>query len=185
MATHPLAGQPAPDDMLINVPRLVAAYYTTKADPGDRAQRVSFGTSGHRGSSLDGTFTEDHIVAICQAIVEDRASRGVQGPLFLGMDTHALSEPAFRTAVEVFAAGEVQVVVDEGLGYTPTPVVSHAILVHNRERGAGARPLADGVVVTPPCSSPSPASTSAFPPTTSRPCWPSGKAKWACRSITC
>jgi len=147
------------------VPRLVAAYYTTKVDPGDPAQRVSFGTSGHRGSSLDGTFTEDHILAICQAIVEERASRGVHGPLFLGMDTHALSEPAFRTAVEVFAAGEVQVLVDRELGYTPTPVISHAILAHNRERGTGARLLADGVVITPSHNPPSDGGFKYNPPT--------------------
>jgi phosphoglucomutase len=146
VATHELAGQPAPETLLVNVPRLVAAYYTTHPDPADAAQRVSFGTSGHRGSSLDGTFTEDHILAICQAISEDRRRQGIEGPLFLGMDTHALSEPAFRTAVEVFAGNGVELRVDERLGYTATPVVSHAILGWNRDR---SRPRADGVLATP------------------------------------
>ncbi len=146
MATHELAGQPAPETMLVNVPRLVAAYYTTHPDPADAAQRVSFGTSGHRGSSFDGTFTEDHILAICQAICEDRRGQGIEGPLFLGMDTHALSEAAFRTAVEVFAGNGVELRVDERLGYTATPVVSHAILGWNRDR---SRPRADGVLATP------------------------------------
>ncbi len=146
MALHPLAGKPAPRTMLVNVPRLVAAYYTRRPDPADPAQRVAFGTSGHRGSSLKGSFNEDHILAIAQAIVEYRASRGIDGPLFVGMDTHALSEPARATALEVFAARGVAARVQAGLGYTPTPGVSHAILTHNRGRTTG---LADGVVITP------------------------------------
>ena len=148
MATSPLAGKPAPAEILVDVPRLMAAYYTTHPDPGDVAQRVSFGTSGHRGSSLDGTFTEDHILAICQAIAEDRAAAGIGGPLFLGVDTHALSEAAFRTAVEVFAANDIVLRIDADLGPTATPVISHAILGHNRDaRAWGAH--ADGVVATP------------------------------------
>ncbi|HZP42743.1 MAG TPA: phosphoglucomutase (alpha-D-glucose-1,6-bisphosphate-dependent) [Candidatus Binatia bacterium] len=146
MATSPLAGKRAPLELLVNVPRLVAAYWAVRPDPADPAQRVAFGTSGHRGSSLRGSFNEAHIVAICAAIVEHRTARGVGGPLFLGIDTHALSEPALVTALEVFAAHGVEVVVQDGLGYTPTPVVSHAILAHNRGR---ASRLADGVVVTP------------------------------------
>ena len=128
MAVHPLAGKPAPRDLLVNVPRLVAAYYTRRPDVNDPAERVAFGTSGHRGSSFARSFNEPHIAAICQAIAEHRHTRRVTGPLFLGMDTHALSEPAFVTAVEVFAAHGVDLMVQDGLGYTPTPVVSHAIL---------------------------------------------------------
>src|SRR2546425_1037602 len=146
MAVHPLAGKPAPRDLLVNVPRLVAAYYTRRPDMNDAAQRVGFGTSGHRGSSLARSFNEVHIAAICQAIAVLRHARGVTGPLFLGMDTHALSEPAFVTAVEVFAAHGVELMVQDGLGYTPTPVVSHAILGYNRGRTSA---LADGVVLTP------------------------------------
>jgi phosphoglucomutase len=146
MAVHPNAGKPAPREQLADVPRLVAAYYTEHPDPAVAAQRVAFGTSGHRGSSLHAAFNEDHIVAIAQAVVEVRAADGVTGPLFVGKDTHALSEPALRTALEVFAAHGVTVLVQDGLGYTPTPVVSHAILVHNRGR---TDRLADGVVITP------------------------------------
>ena len=146
MSTNELAGKPAPRELLVNVPRLVSAYYTTHPDPAEREQRVSFGTSGHRGSSLDGTFNEDHVLAICQAIVELRRTRRIDGPLFVGMDTHALSEPALASAVEVFAANEVDIMVQSGRGYTPTPVISHAILTYNQDRGAG---LADGVVITP------------------------------------
>ncbi len=151
MTLHPLAGQPAPQEMLVNVPRLVAAYYTTHPDPADPAQRVAFGTSGHRGTSLAGSFNEDHILAICQAIAEYRAGQGITGPLYAGMDTHALSEPALLTAVEVLAANSVNLVIQRGRGYTPTPVISHAILTWNRDHGnrgqASAR--ADGVVITP------------------------------------
>ena len=146
MFVHPLAGKPAPPDLLINVPRLISAYYTEKPDPSNPAQQVSFGTSGHRGSSLKGTFNDDHIAAICQAIVEYRASAAITGPLFLGMDTHALSEPAHATAVEVFAANGVELYIDAASGYTPTPVISHAILTHNRAGATGGK--ADGVVIT-------------------------------------
>ncbi len=147
---HPLAGQPPTPAMLANIPRLVAAYYTEKPDAGVAAQRVSFGTSGHRGSSLEGSFNEAHILAITQAICEYRAqSAGASsgpGPLFLAKDTHALSEPAFATALEALAANGVEVMVDSDLGYTPTPALSHAILVYNRGRREG---LADGIVITP------------------------------------
>ncbi|MFN8544671.1 MAG: phosphoglucomutase (alpha-D-glucose-1,6-bisphosphate-dependent) [Candidatus Binatia bacterium] len=146
MAQHPLAGKPAPRDLLVNVPRLVASYYTLRPDPDEPAQRVAFGTSGHRGSSLRGSFNEAHIVAIAQAIVEHRRAGGIDGPLFVGMDTHALSEPALVSALEVFAAHGVDVMLQDGLGYTPTPVISHAILGYNRGRTQG---LADGVVITP------------------------------------
>ncbi len=146
MSAHELAGRRAPPELLINVPRLVSAYYTDRPDPQNPAQRISFGTSGHRGSSLDCSFNEDHVMAICQAICELRASRGITGPLYAGMDTHALSEPALRTALEVFAANQVNVFVQRGFGYTPTPVISHAILTYNRGRAAGR---ADGIVITP------------------------------------
>jgi phosphoglucomutase len=145
MSTHPLAGKPAPSELLVGVPRLVASYYTERPDPEDPGQLVSFGTSGHRGSSLSGTFNESHIRAIGQAVAEYRRSQRIDGPMFVGMDTHALSEPAMRTAVEVLAGNEVTVVLPDDLGFTPTPVVSHAILGHNR----AGRSLADGVVVTP------------------------------------
>ncbi len=146
MAPHAFAGKPAPRSILVNVPRLVSAYYAYKPDPAIAEQRVSFGTSGHRGSSLDVAFNEDHILAVVQAVCEYRASKGVNGPLFLGMDTHALSEPAFMSALEVLAANGVETRIQKGLGYTPTPVVSHAILTYNRGRTTG---LADGVVITP------------------------------------
>src|SRR3989442_11541592 len=127
MAVHSLAGKPAPRDLLVNVPRLVAAYYTRRPDMDDAAERVAFGTSGHRGSSFTRSFNEPHIAAICQAIPEHRHTRGVTGPLFLGMDTHALSEPAFVTAVEVFAAPGADGMGQACLGYTPTPAGSHAL----------------------------------------------------------
>jgi phosphoglucomutase len=146
MTTHPLAGQPAPKELLGNIPRLVAAYYTERPDPADPSQRVSFGTSGHRGSALSASFNEAHILAITQAVCDYRRSAGINGPLFLGMDTHALSEPAFATALEVLAANAVQVCMDAARGYTPTPAVSHAILTYNRGRNGG---LADGIVITP------------------------------------
>ena len=146
MSVSPLAGKPAPAELLINVPRLVSAYYTLRPNPAEPTQRVSFGTSGHRGSSLTNSFNEAHILAICQAIAELRRARGVTGPLYIGMDTHALSEPAFATAVEVFAGNGVDIVIQAGGGYTPTPVISHAILTHNRGKATG---LADGVVITP------------------------------------
>ncbi|WP_369776929.1 phosphoglucomutase (alpha-D-glucose-1,6-bisphosphate-dependent) [Streptomyces sp. R33] len=140
------AGQQARPEDLVDVARLVTAYYALHPDPADPGQRVSFGTSGHRGSSLATAFNEDHIAATSQAICEYRAQQGIDGPLFLGADTHALSEPARVTALEVFAANDVTVLVDAAEGYTPTPAVSHAILTHNRERTSA---LADGVVVTP------------------------------------
>ncbi|RRR85916.1 phosphoglucomutase (alpha-D-glucose-1,6-bisphosphate-dependent) [Streptomyces sp. RP5T] len=140
------AGQVAGPDDLIDVARLVTAYYTLHPDPAEPAQRVAFGTSGHRGSSLAAAFNEDHIAATSQAICEYRAAQGTDGPLFLGADTHALSEPARVTALEVFAANDVTVLIDQADGYTPTPAVSHAILTHNRHRNSA---LADGVVVTP------------------------------------
>jgi len=146
MPLHPLAGKPAPREMLVNIPRLVSAYYTHRPDLDDPAQRVAFGTSGHRGSSLKGAFNEAHILAIAQAIVEQRQASGIGGPLWIGMDTHALSEPALASALEVFAAHGVEVMLQDGLGYTPTPVISHAILTYNRGRTSG---LSDGVVITP------------------------------------
>jgi phosphoglucomutase len=146
MKKSPLAGKPAPRDLLIDVSKLVSAYYTEKPDPSDPAQQVSFGTSGHRGSSLDHSFNEDHILAVCQAIVEYRGSESINGPLFIGKDTHALSEPALRTALEVFAANGLNIRFQKGLGYTPTPAISNAILNYNRARDAG---LSDGVVITP------------------------------------
>ena len=146
MALSELAGKPAPHDLLTNIPRLIAAYYTEKPDPAEISHRVSFGTSGHRGSSLKGTFNEDHILAICQAIAEQRAAEGATGPLYLGMDTHALSEPAHRTAIEVFSGNGIDVRIQAGGGYTPTPVVSFAILTYNVGRTEGR---ADGVVITP------------------------------------
>jgi phosphoglucomutase len=146
MAVHELAGKPAPRSFLVNVPRLVSAYYALKPDASVPAQRVSFGTSGHRGSSLRSSFNENHILAVSQAIFEHRRRAGVDGPLFVGMDTHALSEPAFVTALEVLAAHDVELRVQEGRRYTPTPAVSHAILTWNRGRKSG---LADGIVITP------------------------------------
>ncbi len=145
MALHPLAGKPAPRDMLINVPRLMTAYYTLHPDATIATQRVAFGTSGHRGTSLEDSFNEDHVLAIAQAICEYRRAQGIRGPLFMGMDTHALSEAAHATALEVFAANGVEVMIHRGLGYTPTPVISHAILSWNRRGGEQA----DGVVITP------------------------------------
>ncbi|MGA2490281.1 MAG: phosphoglucomutase (alpha-D-glucose-1,6-bisphosphate-dependent) [Anaerolineales bacterium] len=146
MNVHPLAGKIAPYEYLINVPRLISAYYTHQPDPANPDQRVSFGTSGHRGSSLNNSFNEAHILAISQAICEWRRSQNTTGPLYLGMDTHALSEPALYTAIEVFAANGVNTVIQQGFGYTPTPVISHTILAYNRGRTTG---LADGVVITP------------------------------------
>ncbi|MBV8070216.1 MAG: alpha-D-glucose phosphate-specific phosphoglucomutase [Acidobacteriaceae bacterium] len=140
------AGKPANPSQLINVPRLIASYYSLKPDPHEVSQRVSFGTSGHRGSSYTASFNENHILAITQAICRYRERQGTTGPLFLGMDTHALSEPAFMSALEVLAAHHIEVMIDEAGGYTPTPSLSHAILKHNRHRKAG---LADGIVITP------------------------------------
>jgi phosphoglucomutase len=143
---HELAGKPAERAMLVNVPRLVSAYYTRKPEVSEPAERVSFGTSGHRGSSLTNSFNEDHVLAISQAICEYRQAKNITGPLFMGMDTHALSEAALASALEVLAANGVSVMIQKGLGYTPTPVISHAILTYNRGRKDG---LADGVVITP------------------------------------
>jgi phosphoglucomutase len=141
MPVHPLAGKPAPQELLCNIPRLVADYYLLEPDPSVPEQRVDFGTSGHRGVSTDASFNEAHILAIAQALAEYRKAQGYSGPLFLGMDTHALSEPALATTLEVLAANGVEVMIQEGRGYTPTPVISHAILTHNRGRSSK---LADG-----------------------------------------
>ncbi len=146
MSEHELAGKPAPRELLTNIPRLMAAYYTIKPDSDDPAQRVAFGTSGHRGSSFSGNFNVDHILAVSQAICDYRLAQGYSGPLYLGMDTHALSEAAQATAVEVFAANDVPLFIQADSGYTPTPVISFAILTHNRGRKDG---FADGVVITP------------------------------------
>lgn len=145
-ATAALPGQPAPHDLLVNVPRLISAYYSGRPDPSVAAQRVAFGTSGHRGSSFDNGFNEWHVLAISQAICDHRRQKGIDGPLFLGIDTHALSTPAFNSAVEVLAANGVELMLSQDDEYTPTPAVSHAILVYNRGRSSG---LADGIVITP------------------------------------
>jgi phosphoglucomutase len=142
----PLAGKPAEPSLLVNVPRLLTCYYTGEPDPSVPSQRVAFGTSGHRGSSFDNSFNEGHILAITQAICLYRKEKGIDGPLFIGIDTHALSEPAFASALEVLAANGVDVMVDAKGGYTPTPGISHAVLGHNRGRTRG---LADGIVITP------------------------------------
>jgi len=143
---HPLAGLPAPSSMLVNVPRLVTAYFNESPDPTHSTERVAFGTSGHRGSALLRSFNEAHILAVSQAVCEHRKERGIDGPLFLGIDTHALSEPALETALSVLCANGVTVMVDAARGYTPTPVISHAILTYNRGRSTG---LGDGIVITP------------------------------------
>ncbi|WBB81594.1 phosphoglucomutase (alpha-D-glucose-1,6-bisphosphate-dependent) [Micromonospora sp. WMMD882] len=143
---HARAGQPAEPADLVDVPRLVTAYYTEHPDPADPAQQVSFGTSGHRGSSLRNAFNEDHILAVTQALCDYRRANGVDGPLFLARDTHALSAPATVSALEVLAANDVTALVDSRDGYTPTPALSHAVLTHNRGRTSG---LADGIVITP------------------------------------
>src|SRR6201988_627832 len=134
MKTNPLAGKPAPKDLLIDVSQLEAAFYETKPDPSDPNQLVSFGTSGHRGTSLNGTFTEAHILAISQAICEYRQAHDIQGPLYMGKDTHALSTPAQRTALEVLAANGIETIIQRSGGVTPTPVISRAILTYNRRR---------------------------------------------------
>jgi phosphoglucomutase len=146
MAANPRAGQPAQPEDLIDLSHLVTAYYTVNPDPEDISQQVAFGTSGHRGSSLDGAFNEAHILATTQAIAEYRAAQGITGPLFIGRDTHGLSEPAWVSALEVLAANDVAVLVDSADRYTPTPAISHAILTYNRGRSSA---LADGIVVTP------------------------------------
>ncbi len=143
---NPLAGKAVKPSMLVNVPRLVTAYFTGKPDPAVPSQRVAFGTSGHRGSAFDNAFNEAHILAISQAICDHRQRNGITGPLFIGIDTHALSEPALASALEVFAANEVDAIIDERGGYTPTPVISHATLTYNANRTTG---FADGIVITP------------------------------------
>src|SRR5690242_17744335 len=146
MALSPLAGKPAPRDLLVDVARLERAYYEYRPDVGNPDERVSFGTSGHRGSSLRGSFTEAHILAITQAICEYRREKQIDGPLFMGKDTHALSGPAQRTALEVLAANGVETIIQRDDGFTPTPVISHAILVYNKGR---TEHLGDGIVITP------------------------------------
>ena len=146
MKVNAAAGKPADPSILVNVPKLVTAYYALRPDPNEARQRVVFGTSGHRGSAFDCAFNEWHILAITQAICDHRKLQKIEGPLFLGMDTHALSEPAFASAMEVLAANNVDVMLSEGTPYTPTPAVSHAILRYNSGRASG---LADGIVITP------------------------------------
>src|SRR5215210_737794 len=146
MTVDPRAGQLPDPSMLANIPRLVSAYYTQHPDPTRREERVAFGTSGHRGTSLKGAFTESHILATTQAICQYRHEQEIDGPVFLGIDTHALSESAFGSALEVLAANGVDAMIDANDGYTPTPAVSHAILSYNAKRTAG---LADGIVITP------------------------------------
>lgn len=146
MGIHSLAGKPAPTSMLINIPRLVSAFYSLRPDPHNTEERVSFGTSGHRGSSIKKSFNQNHVLAISQAICEYRKEHNINGPLFIGQDTHALSEPALQTAIRVFAANGVRLKVENNFGYTPTPVISHAILVYNRHSEVEQ---ADGVVITP------------------------------------
>jgi phosphoglucomutase len=162
MPVSPLAGQPVDEATLVNVPRLMSAYYTRRPDPGVRDQRVTFGTSGHRGSAFDCAFNEHHILAITQAICLHRRQQKVDGPLFLAMDTHALSEAAWATALEVLAANDVDVMIDSDHGYTPTPVLSHAILTYNRNRTSG---LADGIVITPSHNPPEDGGFKYNPPT--------------------
>ena len=145
-AISPLAGKPAPKELLIDPARLQRDYYERKPDVSDRDQLVAFGTSGHRGSALHGTFNEAHILAITQAICEYRKGQGIDGPLYMGKDTHAVSEPAQRTALEVLSANGVETIIQENDGVTPTPVISHAILVYNRGR---KEHFADGIVITP------------------------------------
>ena len=158
----PLAGKPAPASMLVDVSRLVTAYYAEHPDPSVAAERVAFGTSGHRGSAFERTFNEAHILAITQAICSYRRAHKIEGPLFMGMDTHALSQPAFATALEVLAANGVDVMIDEAHGYTPTPVISHAVLRYNRGRTSG---LADAIVVTPSHNPPEDGGFKYNPPT--------------------
>jgi phosphoglucomutase len=146
MTVSPLAGKPAPESILANIPRLVTDYYALEPDPAVATQKVAFGTSGHRGTSTECSFNEEHVLAITQAICLHRRQSGIDGPVFIGIDTHALSEPAFASALEVLAANEVDVMIDNRDSFTPTPVVSHAILTHNRTRSSA---LADGIIVTP------------------------------------
>lgn len=149
---HEFAGKRLPKALLTDIPKLLSAYHHDKPDPSVVSERVAFGTSGHRGSSLERSFNEDHILAMSQAVCDYRNSRNIEGPLFLGKDTHALSEPAFENALEVLAANHVRVIVQEGLGSTPTPVISHAIITHNGKKTEG---LADGIIITPSHNPPS------------------------------
>ena len=162
MVAHKLAGKRAPRELLTNIPRLLSAYYTYKPDIKNPHNLVSFGTSGHRGSSFKNSFNEDHVLAICQSICELRKSGNITGPLYVGKDTHALSEAAFFTAVEVFAANDIDMMMQTGFGYTPTPVISHAILTYNQNRTSG---LADGVVITPSHNPPDDGGLKYNPPT--------------------
>jgi phosphoglucomutase len=162
MAFHPLAGKPAPESLLVDVDRLRQEYYARKPEITNLAQRVSFGTSGHRGSSLRGTFNEAHVLAITQAICNYRSGQAISGPLYIGKDTHALSGPALMSALEVLAANRVEVMVDGDEAYTPTPAISHAILTHNRGRASG---LADGIVITPSHNPPDDGGFKYNPPT--------------------
>src|SRR5246500_1990171 len=150
-ALSPLAGKPAPKELLIDVARLEREYFDRKPDVSDRTQLVAFGTSGHRGSSLHGAFNEAHILAITQAICDYRRAQGIDGPLYMGKDTHALSGPAQQTALEVLAADGVETIIQENDAVTPTPVISRAILVYNRDR---KEHLADGIVIPPPPTPP-------------------------------
>src|SRR6187455_2527469 len=145
-STNPLAGKPAPPSMLVDLPRLITAYFSERPDPSVATQRVAFGTSGHRGVSFQSSFNEWHVLAMTQAICSYRRQQGITGPLFLGFDTHALSAPAFASALEVLAANDVEVMIAKGDEYTPTPALSRAILVYNCGRQGG---LADGIVITP------------------------------------
>ncbi|MDD5557990.1 MAG: phosphoglucomutase, alpha-D-glucose phosphate-specific, partial [bacterium] len=162
MAVHPLAGKPAPPEILIDVAELERAYERNRPDPSDPRQLVSFGTSGHRGHAGDGTFTEAHVLAVTQAVCDYRRGRGIGGPLFLGKDTHALSAPAERTALEVLAGNGVETFIQRDDGFTPTPVISRAILVHNRDNPGLT---ADGIVVTPSHNPPPDGGIKYNPPT--------------------
>ncbi len=162
MNVHKLAGKKVPPELLTNIPRLLSAYYTYKPDINNPHNLVSFGTSGHRGSSFKNSFNEDHVLAICQSICELRKSGNIKGPLYVGKDTHALSEAAFSTAIEVFAANNIDIMIQAGSGYTPTPVISHAILTYNQSRTSG---LADGVVITPSHNPPDDGGFKYNPPT--------------------
>ena len=162
MDVHKLAGKRAPRELLTNIPRLLSAYYTYKPDVKNPHNLVGFGTSGHRGSSFKNSFNEDHVLAICQSICELRKSGNITGPLYVGKDTHALSEAAFVTAIEVFAANDIDMMLQTGSGYTPTPVISHAILTYNQNRTSG---LADGVVITPSHNPPDDGGFKYNPPT--------------------
>lgn len=166
MTLSPFAGKPAPAQLLVDIPRLVTAYYTGQPDAAISTQRVAFGTSGHRGSSFDLSFNEWHVLAISQAICLYREAQGINGPLFVGLDTHALSTPAGASALEVLAANGVHVMLAEGDEYTPTPAISHAIICYNRGRTSG---LADGIVITRPITRPRAAVINTTRPTAARP----------------